>query len=495
MNTYSISPKLVRIAVDGALNNQFSDLDSRLAWRPLTTNLESCEDPPYLYFCINLVQHRNSPTFAGFSSGAPFMLTRERDLKKRAFFLRHWVRRDSIEAHKDVAHVQLQHMAVAVRDRRLLVRVDIDRPFNTADAFRSAPFATFMFQIAHVDAFIEGLPGVRFAFAIERTITSEEREVVASMGRSVPSKGMKTKPIPTSQLPSRPNPFIPHPTTTIPRPARPIVTHPKMLQVPQTISAPPMQQSVVPQRTPSYPPAAARPTQVVYQNPYQFTSSRPNHAHIAQKPSPRALHIAPQITKPAPRTQNRPIHTHIPIPVPPSPPPQVDTSNKIVHPYMKLWEDHDPDDPYQPIFITKDERFDTKARRSFIFEDTPPYASRVDHRNLFGVPSKDYPLYYFDGPDISVGGGDPDLEVSVKRLQKPVGEHSEETSSSLDDVIKRDASSESGYASAVVAASEYNKSLRDERIHLRRWLVEDLAAEEESEEEEEEDDGDQDSSE
>eukprot|EP00178_Gracilaria_changii_P021325 TRINITY_DN633_c0_g1_i1.p1 TRINITY_DN633_c0_g1~~TRINITY_DN633_c0_g1_i1.p1 ORF type:complete len:495 (+),score=46.49 TRINITY_DN633_c0_g1_i1:214-1698(+) len=494
MNTYSISPNLVRITVDDKLCAQFTELDARLAWRPLTTNLESCEDPPYLYFCINLVQHRSSPTYAGFPSGAPFMLTRERDMKKRAFFLRHWVRMELVDAHKDLPLVPLQHMAVAVRNRRLLVRVDIDRPFDTADAFRSAPFATYMYQVAHVDAFIEGLPNVRFAFAIERTITSEEREIVGNMAHSVPSKGKVTKPVSASQLPVRSNPYLPHPTT-IPRPARPLVTQPKMLQVPQAAPAPPMQQTVVPQRTPTYPPAAARPTQIIYQNPYQFTSTRSIHPQIVQKPSPRALHIGPQITKPAPRIQSRSVLTHSMIPTAPSPPPQVDTMNKIVHPYMKLWEDHDLDDPYEPIFITKDDRFDSKARRSFIFEETPPYASRVDHHKLFGLPGKEYPPFYFDGPDISVGGGDPDIEISIERIPKTMGEHSEVTSSSLDDAPRPAASEESNYMTAVVAASNFNDSLRNDRNDLRRWLIEDLAVDEESEEEEEEEEDDQDSSE
>ncbi|CAN8074154.1 unnamed protein product [Agarophyton chilense] len=497
MNTYNISPKLVRITVDQQLCNQFTELDSRLAWRPLTTNLESCEDPPYLYFCINLVQHRSSPTYAGFPSGAPFMLTRERDLKKRAFFLRHWVRMEPIEAHKDLPLVPLQHMAVAVRNRRLLVRVDIDRSFNTADAFRSAPFATYMYQVAHVDAFIEGLPNVRFAFAIERTITSEEREIVGNMGHSIPSKGMKTKPIAAPLQPARSNPYLPHPTTTIPRPARPLVTQPKMLQVPQpqVAPAPPMQQSVTPQRASAYPPAAARPTQIVYQNPYQFTSSRPIHPQIVQKPSPRALHISPQIAKPAPRIQSRGLLPYTMIPTAPSPPPQVDTSNRIVHPYMKLWEDHDLDDPYEPIFITKDDRFDSKARRSFVFEDTPSYASRVDHHNLFGLPGKGFPPFYFDGPDISVGDGDPDIEMSIQRVQKPMGENSEVTSSSLEDAPRPAEDDKSRYTKAVLAAATYNESLRNDRSDLRQWLVEDMAVNEESEQDEEDEDGDEDSSE
>ncbi|KAI0565540.1 hypothetical protein FGB62_17g362 [Gracilaria domingensis] len=401
---------------------------------------------------------------------------------------------ESVEAHKDLPLVPLEHMAVAIRNRRLLVRVDIDRPFDTADAFRSAPFATYMYQVAHVDAFIDGLPNVRFAFAIERTITSEEREIVGNMGHSVPSKGMKTKPISAPQLPVRSNPYMPHPTT-IPRPARPLVTQPKMLPVPQPVPVPPMQQTLVPQRTPAYPPAAARPTQIIYQNPYQFTSTRSIHPQIVQKPSPRAMHIGPQITKPAPRIQSRGVLSQSVIPAAASPPPQIDTANKIVHPYMKLWEDHDLDDPYEPIFITKDDAFDSKARRSFIFEETPPYASRVDHRKLFGLPGKGYPPFYFDGPDISVGDGDPDIVISIERIKKPMGEHSEVTSSSLDDDSKPADNDESNYSTAVVAASNYNNSLRSERNDLRRWLIEDLAVDEESEEEEEDEDGDQDSSE
>lgn len=501
MNTYNISPRLVRVTVDSALSQQFADLDARLAWRPLTTNLESCEDLPYLYFCINLVQHRSSPTYAGFSSGAPFMLTREKDLKKRAFFLRHWVRMESIENHKDASLVRLQHMTVAVQGRRLLVRVNIDRAFNTADAFKSVPFATFMFQVAHVDAFIEGLPDVRFAFAIERTITSEEREIVGSMGHSIPSKGMKTKPAPSSQPTPKPNPYLPHPTfTTIPRPARPFMPQPKMLQThqPAQIPTPSMQQSVVPQRNVAYSSNSVRSTPQGTQSPYQFASSRIFQPQLGQKPSPRALPIAPQALKPVQRNYNRSMATPPPLPVAQNAPLQVDNSNKIVHPYMKLWEDHDMDDPYEPIFITKDEKFDSKANRTFIFENTPPYASRVDHRNLFGMPSNDYPQFYLEDPDIAAGGvgqADPDVEILFEGPQKSQEDCSDLTASSLDDTIKKD--DRTGYLAAVVAASKYNAGLREGRNDLRKWLVEDLATREEdgSEEEHEEDEGDQDSSE
>eukprot|EP00171_Calliarthron_tuberculosum_P018440 IDg18440t1 len=71
-------------------------------------------------------------------------------------------------------------MQLAVVKDVMIVRVDIDREMTLADTFKSVPFATWMFQVVQVDAMIDDAPGIRFAFAIERTVTSDERVVIMS---------------------------------------------------------------------------------------------------------------------------------------------------------------------------------------------------------------------------------------------------------------------------------------------------------------------------
>ena len=43
-----------------------------------------------------------------------------------------------------------------------------------------------MFQVTQVDAFIENAPGYRFAFAIETTVTTEERDVIMANMEHIP---------------------------------------------------------------------------------------------------------------------------------------------------------------------------------------------------------------------------------------------------------------------------------------------------------------------
>jgi hypothetical protein len=82
--------------------------------------------------------------------------------------------------------VPLKHVALAVKGEIMIVRVDIDRELIIADTFKSVSFAAWMFQVAQVDAVIEGLPNVRFAFAIERTVTHDERALIESQNPTVP---------------------------------------------------------------------------------------------------------------------------------------------------------------------------------------------------------------------------------------------------------------------------------------------------------------------
>lgn len=495
MHPYVIAPHICRITLDPTLSSQFSALSRRLDWRPLTTNLESCEDPPYLYFRIFLNSRgAANGTYAGFATGAPFMLTRDKDVKKRAFFLRHWVRVASSEQEQDTPLVKLHHMSVGAFDSFLLVRVDIDRPFDKKDTFKSVPFATWMFQVVQVDAVIQGLPGVRFAFAIERTVTSEERDIVVNSGQTVPAKGPVSKQ-PTLLQPNQPrqttSTYSPQQPATIPRPARPLGAQPG---VHPTMHAPPMQQSVAAHRPVPFVGTTVRQTAAVYQhNPYQYTAARASYSQLRQPAAPRAQPIAPHIVKPTQRVYGRPIPVATTIPQPPI---VADTSKNLIHPFLKLWEGHDMDDPYEPIFITKDEKFDTKARRSVIIEQPQEHAMRTESHNLFGVPSLDYPPHFFEGPEISAREGESDIEIVVQRTGKARNDHSDETGAKLEDAAMNSRTTPVSYSEVIIAASEYNKSLREDRGELEKWLEEDAGREEEeSEEEEEDEDADRESSE
>lgn len=491
MNPYIIAPNLVTVNLDQELSDQFFALNGRLDWRPLTTNLESCEDAPYLYFRITLKLRPGATTYAGFATGAPFMLTRDKDVKKRAFFLRHWVRKQPPEDTMEAPVSPLLNMKIGAQDHRILVRVEIDRPLDTQDAFKSVPFATWMFQVVQVDALITELPGVRFAFAIERTVTAEERELVANCGRSMPAKGPKMKSLPPASSPPShySAPYVTPPAMSGPRPVRLLMGQSSMH--PPTMHTPPMQQSVVVHRNTPYAPAVPRPQPVYQHNPYQYSSSRQIQPQMRSNSVPRTHLVTPAANRPVQRVYNRP--------VPPTYPtqytPPVQEVSKSIHPYLRLWEDRDADDPYEPIFITKDVKFDTKARQSVVVEEAEEHSKRLDSQNLFGLPTTDYPSYFFEGPELFAEEGEPDLEVEVDRKPR-VETESEVTNSSGDDNDDMKRIDRAKYLEAVSAAANYNRSLQNERIELSKWLVEEVAREqEESEEEEEEDDMDQDSSE
>lgn len=486
MNPYIISPNVVKISLDKGLSNQFSQSCARLNWRPLTTNLESCEELPYLYFRITLKTRQGSDTFAGFATGAPFMLTRDKDVKKRAFFLRHWVRRTPERENSNAPLIRLSHMAVAACDDFLLVRVDIDRQLAVEDTFKSIPFATWMFQVVQVDAVIEDLPGVRFAFAIERTVTVEEREFVAKSGLTLPSKGPKVKQSPsqlTQSMAPRPQ-ATPHAgqTSPTPRPARPLLG--------QSIVNPAMHQNVQPRPNMNYNPVIQRSPAASYQpNPYAYASNRPVPLQMRQNVAPRPSYLTPQASKPPPqRGYSRAVN-----PIPTSAPASVDNQRPVMHPYLRLWEDRDLDDPYEPIFVTEDQKYEEQARKHWLVEREEDHARRFEYETLFAIPTSDYPLYYFDGQTVTSTSGEPDVEVVVEKKRRIATQASDDSSESEDD---EKVNIPAKYNNAVISAADYNSQLKNERDALKKWLIEDISRdEEESEEQEEEDDGDGDSSE
>lgn len=490
MNPYPISQALVRISLDAQLQAEFPALTSKLNWKPLTFNLESCEQAPYLYFRITHLNHRREETMAGFKTGAPFMLTRDKDERKRAFFLRHWVRRCSTTEHSNAKHVQLKHMALAHFNNHLLVRVEIDRTFDPKDAFKSVPFATWMFQIVQVDAIIEELPGIRFAFAIERTVTPQERELVENSGQPITEKGAKTKAPSTSNGIGR-KPTIPYPS----KPIAPISRIGRPLLSNTEIQGPPMRQHLTMHRNAPFTsqPPSRPPPNIFQPNSYPYTATRQPIRPIRQ-----AIPLRPQAMTTVPikagsSSLRTPSVTHRPTQVSQMIP--ENNTKPFTHPYLRLWEGRDPDDPYEPIFVTEDPKFEQQARRSLIIEQSQTYAEGTPHPELFGLPEGDY-LSNCTG----VGEGymhcsEADIEVKVYPRKKMKPSIPEEVDQDNEDRITHISDEDRSFNNAIIDAAQYNTQLSQDRSELRRWLDETAGQEEDEEEEEEEDeDNDRDSS-
>lgn len=484
MNHYVISPNVVLIRQDADLVDTFSELNERLAWRELTTNLRSCEEPPYLFFRITLNLRPGSVTYAGFSTGAPFMLTRDKDVKKRAYFLRHWIRQVDAKENADVPLENVPHLSVAVQGDYMIARVTIDRPLVPADVFKSVPFATWMFQIVEVDAVIQGAPGIRFAFSIERTVIGEEREVVSAAGIELKSKGPIKQADGANTGPKRstqPPPPRSSPPTLV-RPARPMphMVHPPMQQFSQQRSSLGFN-SMNMRASPGLYPVSS----------YSHGSSRQSAPGMRQNVPSRPQYTPSNPLRAPSRSYNR-------LPAVSNGGSAISSSDNlrpVIHPYLRLWEDRDLDDPYEPIFVTEDDEYERKARRTWVVEETAEQTNRFDYQSLFGLPTADYPPYYFMGPILNTVDGGADLEIMVDRKQKMPAESSEGRGLKGEDHMMSSEREDDRYTSAVVAAAEYNAMLRNDRVELRKWLEEDVARDEQqSEEEEEEDDGDGDSS-
>lgn len=452
MNSYVIAPSVTRTAMDPGLMRDFDGLNRRLRWKPLTTNLESCEEGGMLYFRITLRQHEGQ--YAGFPSGAPFMLTRDVDVKKRAFFLRHWVRHDPESDTSTGPIVPLQHMWIAVRNGVMLVRVDIDRPMTLTDTFKSVPFATWMFQVIQVDAVIEGLPGIRFAFAIERTVSPEERAIVAEQapqGIVVAPRTQKAaaRNVAASSTNTRPSPPQPN--------FRPALAATATGQIrPHALSASTGAES-----------AAKTPVSHRYSAPSAATGIQPRPSHAIHNnsrpvgrggPASRIFHSS--FTR-APSTD--------------SVGSQPGSAFAVAHPYLRLWEGRDMDNPYEPIFVTEDAQFDTRANKTWLTEEYAPHAQRYSYKRLRILPGADFPPYYFDGPDVHTGCDEPDFEIVVYPRKKHFppapteAEDGDELRANGGGVPDAQTSIDV-YAAAVKATSEFNQTLQKNRAELNRWL-------------------------
>lgn len=480
MNHHTISPSVVKIALDPELTAQFGELKDRLFWWEQTPDLKSSDEAPYLYFLLPLKLKPGETTYAGFSTGAPLMLERDKSVDKRAFFLRHWVRKESETKNIDAPLTSLKHLSIAAQDDILLIRVNIERPLSSEDTFKSVTLATWMFQVVQVDAVIQGKPGIRFAFALERTVTADERQLVSASTVKLASNGPKVKQTLLPQILPKPNSLPSREGQQVPiasRPARPLPSQP--------IVHPPMKPKVVHRGNMAYSPINPRPPAAAYQpNPYSHVSNRYVSAPMRQNMAPRPPQIQQQPVKVASRTHNR----SNPNPSTSSAMASVDQLRPVMHPYLRLWEDRNLDDPDEPIFVTEDEDFDKKASRSWLVEETADYAQRFQYQKLFGVPTADYPAYYFNSPAVSNADGEADIEVVVQRKQRVKPEISELTDVSGEDDSEAHVGGPGEYSTAVVAAAEYNSVLRDERSQLRKWLVEDVGRDEEEGEEDEDDD-------
>lgn len=525
MNTYVISPNVVRVKVDQQLSESFAALDKRLRWRPLTTNLDSCEEAPYMYFRINLELRHEGGTFAGFATGAPFLLTRNVDVQKRAFFLRHWVRKVPEHEHKDAPITPQPHMAIGAQSNRLLIRVDIDRRIDPKDTFKSVPFATCMFQVVQVDAIIHEIPHVRLAFAIERTPTVEERDYIGGQDTST------SKPTSSSNgtTPSRPDssvqrqPASGSSTSTPPSVLRkaaaplaqqgsPVAPLHRPVQ-PAPVYAPASQQSVMYKRIPMLAGVQAQhhqirqtlaparplpPPGVIQHNPYNFVSARNVPMQMRQvvpiRP-PSVIPIPPPTVRPVPRTYVR----HPPNPPVAAPPPVVavpvntvvpthylnatEHSKANTHPDVRLWEEHNIHNPYEPIFVTEDAKFQARAKKTVLLDICEAGDEPMQHENLFGLAATGHTSLHLDGMAAGGKGDEPDIEVVVQKRKRPVVEGSEVSEANRETVATKK------YSASIMAAADYNRSLGEERKHVKRWIEEDAErADDESEDDEDDDD-------
>lgn len=327
-----------------------------------------------------------------------------------------------------------------------------------------------MFQVVQVDAVIQERPGIRFAFAIERTVTTEERDLVT------PRKG----------LPLVPQALKTSSANVLPRPSSVSATqiHASVRQTAGHQPTQPSRQHIgYSHVTPRLPAAAYQP------NLYGYASSRSAGLQMRQNVAPRASYASQQQpVKLASRAQGRSTGTGSGAGATQQ---SGDNVRPVLHPYLRLWEDRDLDNPYEPIFVAEDEEFDRKARKSWLIEQSAPHAEQFEYQKLFGVPNLDYPIHYFKGPAVSNVDGEPDIEVVVNRKQQVKAETSEVSGASEEINSHTRIGGTDSYSSSVLEAAQYNSILRRDRTELRKWLVEDVQREgEESEQDEEDEDGD-----
>lgn len=425
MNTYQIAHRRSKIQMDPELLRNFETLRSTLRWRPLTANLESCEEGKFLYFRITLrLTGGGCNTYAGFSSGAPFMLTRDCLEKKKGFFLRHWVRQEA-DASTNLAIYSSPFMQLAVVKEVMIVRVDIDREMTLADTFKSVPFATWMFQVVQVDAMIEDAPGIRFAFAIERTVTSDERVVI--MGNVEHTKQQTKIQKAASKISSQRVAPIRMPPPQQAQQGDQLHVVKQLTPTKTAVKSSTGGKRATSSRQGVQNKQIVQPRPVTIANPSGIVAKTLNPQNavtlpavpIAMQPRPGAVPI--QNVRPRPIARANSARTqHPPAPPPGSYhllPPQL-PEKRVYHPYLKLWENRQLDDPYEPFFIVDADENTAKMNKSWRVEDSSNLSLQFNYRRLQCIPSVDYPSYFLETPDANHLGDDAQDLLIVHPLKK-----------------------------------------------------------------------------
>lgn len=538
MNVYQIAPKLVRIKLDSQLKEEFTALNEKLKWRPLSTNLDSCEKAPHLYFRITINDATAGSDYAGFPTGAPFILEREIREEKKTFFLRHWVRKSNDSSHENLPLEPHPNMRVGAVANRLILRVDIDREVDKKHVFRSIPFATNMFQVVQVDAIIHEMPHVRLAFAIERTLTPEERvrfgnnvyTTIAPARNATNSSAMQSAPYTqfppsnqrsqgdaykttSTQAPSLGLPQVNSGTPGSNTPPIQLTTSGPMVapgnqhsaqHLPPTLNFGPApgirkRQAGVPllavasmnmRRGYLSGPSRQVPMQMRQTLPKRPMSAAPHNMMSAARNHIKPVTTTPnangsgEITggnqrRPSGQSTHRGRNTGVNV----GSSSFVNTVGKTghlgmmkenakanTHPDVRLWEDHDANDPYEPLFITEDAKFMQKASESILMEEAYDSDRRPANSDLFGTTTGDFAKLYDVDPNMQGNGDEADIEICVDRYVTPSNDVSK--AEKTDD--------ETAYVKSVLAAVDYNQKLIEERDVVASWLLRDELGEEQS---------------
>jgi hypothetical protein len=150
-----------------------------------------------------------------------------------------------------------------------------------------------------------------------------------------------------------------------------------------------------------------------------------------------------------------------------------------IHPYLMMWVNRKPSDPYEPIFVTEDEAFHARATRSYLAADSSSAASRYNWERLGRVPSSALPADYAIGPDLDAPclGHDESIVLMIPgKRPRPLcavdgngaAEDDEERGGKCDEEVV-----DANYIEAVRAAAEYNASLNASRKDLHSWYIDD----------------------
>lgn len=428
------------------------------------------------------------------------MLTRDGPEKKKGFFLRHWVRQEP-DNGESFPQFESEHLHVAIVKDLMIVRVNIDRPMSLEDTFKSVPFATWMFQVVQIDAVIEEAPGVRFAFAIERTVTPDERVVIQGNAEhtkeqtkiqkaGAKANNLRVAPvrIPPQQLNQMNVGNTSKSTKSTPRSAYASVD-PTGQQQP-----------------------TGRPLTVA--NPGGIVSKPLNPRNAVPVPNTELASGVQNLANTAPvrsRSNLQPSN-HLNANLMQNQPQQ----GKLFHPLLRFWENRPLDDPYEPIFVTNPDESTQKASKTWLMENSDGASIHFDYRRIQCLPGSDFPEYAKNSLSASTrASNESDLVVvhPMKKAKKEMDHLDPESKKDLDNSsqsvnpnngkadeerlrqetdhgrTKQEKDQEKSpslivppdlYISVVKAAAEFNDNLAADRMELSSWLVDDKRVAEES---------------